>query len=87
MVKPLPEGCLLTALADCCHSGTVLDLPYSYNISGSIESIEEMDKYNKELSKEYLSNESYQKNSMYSFLLLLYIYSILLTINFYFIIY
>jgi len=62
MVKPLPEGCLLTALADCCHSGTVLDLPFSYNISGSIESIEEIDKYNKELSKEYLSNESYQKN-------------------------
>jgi hypothetical protein len=28
MVKPLPEGCRLTALFDSCHSGTVLDLPY-----------------------------------------------------------
>ncbi|KIY62656.1 hypothetical protein CYLTODRAFT_404266 [Cylindrobasidium torrendii FP15055 ss-10] len=36
LVKPLPMGCRLTALFDCCHSGTVLDLPYSYNGDGSL---------------------------------------------------
>ena len=28
LVKPLPMGCRLTALMDCCHSGTGMDLPY-----------------------------------------------------------
>ena len=30
MVKPLPPGCRLTAIFDCCHSGSALDLPYEY---------------------------------------------------------
>lgn len=30
LVKPLPPGCRLTAIFDCCHSGSVLDLPYEY---------------------------------------------------------
>jgi hypothetical protein len=30
MVKPLPAGCRLTAIFDCCHSGSLLDLPYEY---------------------------------------------------------
>ena len=30
LVKDLPEGCKLTAVMDCCHSGTGLDLPYDY---------------------------------------------------------
>ncbi|KAJ6568035.1 caspase domain-containing protein [Mycena vulgaris] len=34
MVKPLPEGCRLTAIFDSCHSGTVLDLPYIYDSRG-----------------------------------------------------
>ncbi|KAK0224522.1 caspase domain-containing protein [Armillaria nabsnona] len=37
MVKPLPSGCRLTALFDCCHSGTALDLPYSYDPYGQLK--------------------------------------------------
>ncbi|KAH9014406.1 caspase domain-containing protein, partial [Lactarius hengduanensis] len=34
MVKPLPRGCRLTAVLDCCHSGTLLDLPLNYDSRG-----------------------------------------------------
>ncbi|KAF8998340.1 peptidase C14 [Hymenopellis radicata] len=36
LVRPLPMGCRLTALFDCCHSGTVLDLPFSYDTHGNL---------------------------------------------------
>lgn len=32
IVRPLPKGVTLHALIDSCHSGTVLDLPYVYDI-------------------------------------------------------
>jgi len=37
MVKPLPEGCRLTAVFDSCNSGTLLDLPYLYNAQGVVK--------------------------------------------------
>lgn len=37
MVKPLPPGCKLTALFDCCHSGTALDLPFVYSTKGVVK--------------------------------------------------
>ncbi|KAL6941693.1 Ca(2+)-dependent cysteine protease [Hanseniaspora osmophila] len=37
MVKVLPQGCRLTALFDSCHSGSVLDLPYTYSTKGVIK--------------------------------------------------
>ncbi|KAG9223506.1 hypothetical protein CCMSSC00406_0006998 [Pleurotus cornucopiae] len=36
-VKPLPRNCRLTALFDCCHSGTALDLPYIYRTNGRVK--------------------------------------------------
>ncbi|KAL8277647.1 hypothetical protein RQP46_009920 [Phenoliferia psychrophenolica] len=37
MVAYLPKGCRLTALYDCCHSGSILDLPYTYSTNGTIK--------------------------------------------------
>lgn len=37
MVAPLQSGVRLTALFDSCHSGTVLDLPYTYSTKGVIK--------------------------------------------------
>jgi len=32
LVEPLPAGCRLTAVFDCCRSGTVLELPFIYDM-------------------------------------------------------
>ncbi|CUA68317.1 hypothetical protein RSOLAG22IIIB_07845 [Rhizoctonia solani] len=37
MVKHLPAGCRLTAIFDCSHSGSALDLPYSYSTDGKLK--------------------------------------------------
>lgn len=37
MVKPLPRGCRLMALFDCCDSGALLNLPYIYDSNGVVE--------------------------------------------------
>ncbi|KAH7335588.1 caspase domain-containing protein [Rhizoctonia solani] len=37
IVRPLPPGCRLTALFDCSHSGSALDLPYAYTSRGKVK--------------------------------------------------
>ncbi|CCE61195.1 hypothetical protein TPHA_0A01110 [Tetrapisispora phaffii CBS 4417] len=37
MVKPLPAGVKMTCLFDSCHSGTALDLPFTYSTKGVIK--------------------------------------------------
>ncbi|KAJ2979701.1 hypothetical protein NUW58_g7137 [Xylaria curta] len=37
VVKPLVAGVRLTAIFDCCHSGSALDLPYIYSTKGVLK--------------------------------------------------
>uniref|UniRef100_A0A7S2S7T5 Peptidase C14 caspase domain-containing protein n=1 Tax=Mucochytrium quahogii TaxID=96639 RepID=A0A7S2S7T5_9STRA len=38
LVMPVPENCQLTCVLDCCHSGTVLDLPYMIQATENMNS-------------------------------------------------
>ncbi|KAI8056165.1 caspase domain-containing protein [Syncephalis plumigaleata] len=52
LVKPLKQGVRLTAVFDCCHSGTILDLPFTYKCTGEIEVI--TDSHHKEIAMSIL---------------------------------
>jgi metacaspase-1 len=40
LVKPLKDDVHLVCLMDCCHSGTVLDLPYQFKADGNFTEME-----------------------------------------------
>lgn len=40
LCKTLPSGVRLTGIFDCCHSESIMDLPFVYNINGNLEIVE-----------------------------------------------
>jgi len=40
LCRNLPKGVRLTAIFDCCHSESIMDLPFTYNVNGNLEIIE-----------------------------------------------
>lgn len=40
LVAGLPQGVRLTIITDCCHSGSILDLPYTYGVDNNMEVVE-----------------------------------------------
>lgn len=41
VVVPMKAGVFVTSIMDCCHSGTVLDLPYNFKADGEEEEMHE----------------------------------------------
>lgn len=40
LVASLPQGVRLTCIMDCCHSGSILDLPYTYGVDANNNVVE-----------------------------------------------
>lgn len=55
LVDPLPKGAKLTALFDCCHSGTGLDLRYNYQLQSMDDKVS---RYITDVDKHYSESKA-----------------------------
>lgn len=47
---PMKAGVFVTSVMDCCHSGTVLDLPYTFKADGEDEGMHESEGFNADVA-------------------------------------
>lgn len=57
LVDPLPKGVKLTCIFDCCHSGTGLDLKYSYITGGGFSREDKKEEYGIKIDKHYKDSQ------------------------------
>ena len=62
LVKPMPTGVHCTVLMDCCHSGTVLDLPYKFGATD--RSMSREDGFNMEVVREAVRPKKLSKDEL-----------------------
>jgi hypothetical protein len=61
LVNPLPKGAKLTCIFDCCHSGTMLDLPFTYQPDQNGDQILKRDNTKEALKAGFKAFQALQK--------------------------
>uniref|UniRef100_A0A7S1J745 Peptidase C14 caspase domain-containing protein n=1 Tax=Eutreptiella gymnastica TaxID=73025 RepID=A0A7S1J745_9EUGL len=62
LCQPMPQGCRRTAVMDCCHSGTAMDLPYTFKAnSANMALVFQNGKFNPSALPAMMMNQKWDK--------------------------